>query len=378
MNRTRVLAWMAAALFPVLFVSCGSRERPDPAAGAPPKTQVVNEPDLNLVRIDRPERFSLVTAGQHEELPEIRVTGVVNPDLEKTVPVISLASGRVVGLYVRLGDEVHKGQLLLKVLSNDISNAFQTYLQAKADEELARKQLERAQLLYAHGADSLNDLQVAENAEQKAKVAMEVAAQQLRTLGADADHPDPVINVYAPITGTIVEQNVVGSSVVHTPDNQPNLFTIADLSKVWVVCNVYENELPDIRVGDSAAVQLNAFPDRTFRGRIDNIGKMLDANIRTAPVRIVLSNPGMMRAGMFVTATLSGPHGKFYASVPSTAILHLHDRDWVFIPAGNGQFRRTEVTTGRFFNGKQDIASGISPGQQVISDALAISAESEQ
>jgi cobalt-zinc-cadmium efflux system membrane fusion protein len=372
------MAAAAALLIPVLFLSCASKDKPDPAAGAPPKPQVVDEPDLNVVRIDRPERFSLAIAGQHEELPEIRATGVVNPDIEKTVPVISLASGRVVALYVRLGDDVHKGQLLLKVLSNDISNAFQTYLQAKADEELARKQLERAQLLYAHGSDSLNDLQVAEDAEQKAKVAEQVAAQELRTMGADPDHPDPIVNIYAPASGTIVEQNIVGTSIVHTPDNQPNLFTIANLSTVWVICNVYENDLPNIRLGDSAEVQLNAYPDRQFRGRISNIGKVLDSNIRTAPVRIVLNNPGIMREGMFVTATLFGPHGRIYASVPSTAILHLHDRNWVFIPSGQGQFRRTEVTVSKFFDGKQDIASGIGPGQRVVNDALALSAESEQ
>ncbi len=378
MKRTSLLAAASAMFLSALLSSCGSKEKFDPAAGAPPKAQVVPEPDLNLVRIDRPERFTLVAAGQHEELPEIRATGVVNPNIEKSVPVVSLASGRVIAIYVKLGDDVHKGQLLLKVLSNDISNAFQTYLQAKADEELAHKQVERAQLLYAHGSMSLNDLEVAEDAEQKAKVAEDVAAQQLKTLGADLNRPDPVINIYAPVTGTIVEQNVVGTSIVHTPDNQSNLFTIADLSTVWVVCNVYENDLPNVRLGDMADVQLNAYANQTFHGRISNIGKMLDANIRTAPVRIVLRNPGMMRAGMFVTATIYGQHGREYAAVPSSAILHLHDRDWVFVPAGQGQFRRTEVMTAKFYDGKQDIASGIAPGQRVVNDALAISAESEQ
>ncbi len=170
MKRTSLLAAASAALLAALFSSCGSKEKADPAAAAPPAAQVVQEPDLNVVKVDRPERFSLVTAGQHEELPEIQATGVINPDIEKSVPVISLAAGRVVAIYAKLGDDVHKGQLLLKLVSNDISNAFQTYLQAKADEELTRKQLERAQLLYAHGTMSLNDLQVAEDAEQKAKV----------------------------------------------------------------------------------------------------------------------------------------------------------------------------------------------------------------
>jgi cobalt-zinc-cadmium efflux system membrane fusion protein len=187
-----------------------------------------------------------------------------------------------------------------------------------------------------------------------------------------------VVSIYAPTSGTIVEQNVVGTSIVHTPDNQSNLFTVANLSTVWAVCNVYENDLPNVRLGDTADVQLNAYGGQTFHGRISNIGKVLDSNIRTAPVRIVLTNPGIMRAGMFVTATLYGQHGRQYAAVPSSAILHLHDRDWVFVPAGQGQFRRTEVMTAKLYDGKQDIASGISPGQQLVADALALSAESEQ
>jgi cobalt-zinc-cadmium efflux system membrane fusion protein len=186
------------------------------------------------------------------------------------------------------------------------------------------------------------------------------------------------LNVYAPASGTIVEQNIYNAASVHTPDNQTNLFTIADLSTVWAVCNVYENDLPNVKFGDPADVELNAYPGRTFRGRISNIGKVLDPTIRTAPIRITLPNPGLMRSGMFVTATFFGQHGKTYAMLPSGAVLHLHDRDWVFIPAGHGAFRRTEVMVGKIVDGKQDILSGISPGQQVVNDSLALSAESEQ
>jgi membrane fusion protein, heavy metal efflux system len=366
------------ALAGVVVLSCGSKEKADPAAGAPPATNVVEQPDLNLIKVGKPARFVLVPAEQHEEKPEIHVTGVVNPNIEKSVPVISLASGRVVGIYAKLGDDVQKGQLLLKITSNDIASGLQTYQQAKADQELSRKQLDRSRLLYDHGAISLNDLQVAESTYKKAEVAVTVAARILSTLGADIDRPDPIVNIVAPATGTLVEQNVVATSIIHSPDNQSNLFTIADLSTVWVICNVYENDLPNVRVGDPADVRLNAYPERVFRGKVNNIGKVLDTNIRTAPVRIVLSNPGMMRTGMFVTATLYGVHGRVLAQVPSSAILHLHDRDWVFVPVEGGQFRRTEVVSGKIFEGKQDLLSGLKAGQQVVRDALALSAESEQ
>ncbi|HEY3938172.1 MAG TPA: efflux RND transporter periplasmic adaptor subunit [Bryobacteraceae bacterium] len=376
--RRPVLAGVAL-LANLLFGGCGAKEKIDEAAAAPPKTQVIEQqPDLNLIKVDQPERFRLVAASEREELPQIHATGAVSPDIEKSFPVVSLASGRVVGIYAKLGDDVKKGQLLLKILSNDITTAFQNYAQTKADEQLARTQLERANLLYGKGAISLNEQQVAEDTEQKAKVALNAAAQQIRTLGADIDHEDPVISVYAPDAGTIVEQNVVNASNVHTPDNQANLFTIADLSRVWVICDVYENDLPMVRLGDRADIQLNAYPDRTFRGTVSNIGKILDPGLRTAKVRIEFSNPGIMRAGMFVTATFYGQHGHEQAVLPSSAVLHLHDRDWVFVPAQNGQFRRMEITSGRIDDRTQVVLAGLSPGQQVVENALALNAESQQ
>ncbi len=376
--KTLILVSALATGAMVILAGCGSKAATDTAAMAPPPANVVEEPDLNVIKVDHPERFTLVTAASTEERPEIHAVGTVNADVENSIPVTSLAAGRVVGIYAKLGDDVTKGQLLLKVLSNDITNAFQTYRQAVADEDLAKKQLDRAKLLYEHGATSLNDLQVAEGTEEKARVAAASAQQAIRTLGGDPNHEDPVVSIYAPVSGTIVEQNVVQSASVHTPDNQPNLFTVANLSTVWVICDVYENDLPAVRLGDIADVQLNAYPDRTFKGRINNIGKILDPATRAAKVRIQLTNPGIMRAGMFVTATFHGLHGKAYATVPSNAVLHLHDRDWVFVPVRNGQFRRIEVQSGKISGAQQIILSGISPGQQLVSNALALSAESEQ
>ncbi len=156
------------------------------------------------------------------------------------------------------------------------------------------------------------------------------------------------------------------------------MFTIANLSRVWVLCDVYENDLPSVRVGDIADVQLNAYPDRVFHGRISNIGKILDPNLRTAKVRIEMANPGMMRSGMFVTATFYGQHGRDYASIPSSAIIHLHDRDWVFLPEGNGQFRRHEIAGGKIRDNEQEVTAGLKPGDKVVANALELNAESSQ
>jgi membrane fusion protein, heavy metal efflux system len=359
-------------------VSCNHESKPDPSQEAPPAEKVAQVGNPNIVRVENPQRFALVVASSVEDVPEINVTGTVNPDVSLSIPVVSLASGRVVEIDAKLGDDVKKGQLLLKILSNDIASALQTYNQARADAALAEKQLDRAKLLYDHGAISLNDLQVAENAAEKAKVAVDTSRQQVQTLGGSVDHPNTVIDVYAPASGTIVEQNVVQSSNVHTPDNQPNLFTIANLSRVWVICDVYENDLPAVRLGDRADIRLDAYPDETLKGTVSNIGAILDPNLRTAKVRVALPNNGHMRAGMFVKATFHGLHGRAYAAVPPTAILHLHDRDWVFVPHNNQEFERLEVTGGNTANGLQQVRTGISPGQQVVKDALSLESESEQ
>src|SRR5690349_6948850 len=239
MKSTHFIFFALTIALSAALVGCRSSGQVDEAMTAPPPTKVEEQPEVNLLQVNRPERVNLVKAGEREELPELNATGVVNPDVERSIPVVSLASGRVIAIYARLGDEVKKGQLLLKVRSNDIAAAFQTYNQAKADEALAEKQLQRGKLLFERGAISLNDYEITENTEHKARVSLDTAAEQVRTLGGDLGREDPVVSIYAPSDGTIVEQNVVLSAAVHTPDNQPNLFTIADLSRVWAMCDVY-------------------------------------------------------------------------------------------------------------------------------------------
>jgi cobalt-zinc-cadmium efflux system membrane fusion protein len=152
-----------------------------------------------------------------------------------------------------------------------------------------------------------------------------------------------------------------------------NPFTISDMTNVWIVCDVYENDLPGVHLGDSAEIRLNAYPDLVLKGSVSNIAAALDPNIRTAKVRIEVSNPGLMRLGMFVTATFRGRAKEVHTVVPASAILHLHDRDWVYVPAADKKFRRVEVVGGdRLANNLQQIKSGLEPGQQVVSNAVVL------
>ena len=378
MNRVgaTILPLSLAAM--LLLAGCGGDTGKNAAAEAPPPAQVEHEGDVSIVQVDHASQFPLASATEYQAAPQLVVTGVVSPDVSRTVPVISIASGRVVEIRARLGDTVKKGQLLLRVQSADIAAAYSDYRKAVADETLANTQYERAKGLYDHGAISLNDFQVAEDTANKAKVDVETTAEHLRVLGAPLDHPSGIVDIVAPVSGVITDQQVTNAAGVQGLSST-NPFTISDLSDVWILCDVYENDLSDVRLGDSADVRLNAYPDRVVTGRISNIGAVLDPNLRTAKVRIEVHNPGNMRPGMFVTATFHGQKKESHAAVPASAILHLHDRDWVYLPAGANKFKRVPVVAGAMLpNNMQEVTSGLKPGDQVVTNALELQNSSEQ
>jgi len=363
-----------------LTAGCTAHGSTDPAAGAPPPAVVDPEGDSGVLRVDHPDQFPIAIATSHDAAPELSVTGVVNPDVSRAVPVVSLASGRVIDLRAKLGDQVRKGQLLLRIQSAEAAAAFADYRKAVADRALADSQLERAKALYDRGAIAKNDYDVADNASTKARVDVENATERLRLFGKDVTgEPTPIIDVIAPASGVITEQNVTNAAGVKSLDNSPNLFTISDLSRVWIVCDVYENDLRTVQVGDSAEIHIAAYPEHVLEGRISNLAAILDPAIRTAKVRIEVANPGLLRIGMFVTATFHGRSTETRAVVPSTAVLHLHDRDWVYVPIENGRFQRREVIGGPMLaDNMQELRSGIRPGERVVANALVFQNTVEQ
>jgi cobalt-zinc-cadmium efflux system membrane fusion protein len=374
MNRNNSFAAVVAGIAVLCLGFCGAgcgEDKLGANEGAPPQTKVESVQDRNLFTVDHPDRFPLTKAVAHEAASELRATGTVTPDISRTVPVISIATGRVVDIKARLGDVVKKGQTLLLVQSSDIAGAYSDYQKAVADEKLSATQLERANLLYDKGVISLNDFQVAEDADAKAKVDVKTSAEKLRVLGsANLDQPSGTVEVRAPISGVITDQQVTNAAGV-AGLGSPNPFTISDLTYVWIICDVYENDLSAVHPGEKADIRLNAYPDKTFSGTISNIGPILDPNIRTSKVRIEVRNPGLMRPGMFVTTTFHGRKKETRAAVPATAILHLQDRDWVYVPAGDKTLRRIEVKGGDMLPGNmQEVLSGVSVGQDVVSNAL--------
>jgi cobalt-zinc-cadmium efflux system membrane fusion protein len=374
------LAFVLALVTPAVLIwsGCTKTQTADAATVAPSRVEAA--PDPNLTEVEHPDQFPLATAEVRTAHDDLTVNGSVAPDVSRTVPVNALSGGRVIEIAARLGDDVEKGQVLLKIHSADLALALSDYQKAVADELLTRRALERAMLLFEHGALAGKEKENAQNAEDKAKVDVSAARERIRILNGSVDTLSPVFEVHAPISGTIIAQNVASGAGVKSLDNAPDLFTIADLSEVWVLCDVYENDLSRVHTGDRAEVRLAAYPDRALRGRVAKIMSLLDPATRTAKVRLELANPnGLMKPGMFATAKFVSQSTTRHVIVPSSAILRLHDKDWVFRPAGGKNFRRAEVTAGAAqADGTQQVLAGLAAGDRVVSNALQFSSTVEQ
>ena len=381
-SSTHIRRLIAPSLL-LLFSLSGCKHEADSAsAEAPPASVQVQETGgSGTVHIDRAGRFPLVQAVSEELRSTLQVTGTVNPDVSREIPVLSLANGRVLALHVGLGDYVHKGELVMEVQSPDVSTAFAAYLKAVNDEHLTVVTLDRDKLLYDKGAIAKSQLEAAQNGEDDAKADLTATEQQLKILGVDKNHPGETVRIYALASGVIIAQNVTaaGAAGISYAGSNGSL-TIADLSHIWVICDVYENDLASVRLGQHVDIKLNAFPGKLFSGTISDIGSELDPSLRTAKVRIQVANPDkLLRIGMFATGTIEGSRPQQEVAVPAGAVLQLHDRSYVYQPAGDGNFKRVLVKTGATLPGNLlVIEAGLSTGQQVVGNALDLENTADQ
>ncbi len=370
--------WLRLSIlcFLTIITSCRAKqtEAAREAKEAPPADATFQPTSTDTVKVDHPGQFPLVQAITRQLYATLAATGAVAPDISRELPVLSLANGRVVALRVRLGDTVRKGQPIMDVQSPDISAAFGNYIKSVNDEHLAKITLDRDQLLYDKGAIAQTQLEIAQNAEQDATALLRASEQQLRILGVDKSKPSDTVTITAPTAGVVITQNATAAGAAGvTYAGAAGSLIIADLSHVWIICDVYENDLATIRLGEQADVHLAAYPNRTLHGTISDIGAILDPSLRTAKVRIQVPNPdGSLRLGMFATVTFQSAAQSTIVAIPANAVLNLHDRAFVYQPAASpGTFRTHEIRTGRTLTGGLiEVTAGLSPGQSVVANAL--------
>jgi membrane fusion protein, heavy metal efflux system len=303
----------------------------------------------------------------------LRLTGTVAFNGFLTTPVISQVSGPVSRVLVSPGEQVAKGKPMLYVSSPDYSQLRTNYLKARDAHSLAHKNYTRAQDLYAHHAIAERDLQAAESAEIQAQADLQAAEQSLKILGIPRpdtliEHPvSPEVPVLAPIAGEAVERLCAPGQVIQA--GQTQCFTISNTKTVWVLANVYEDQLAYVHQGDPVTIKTDAYPD-IFRGHISFMGAALDAASRTLQARIDTANPaGKLKKDMYVTATVVAGKIADALLVPDAAVLRDSENEpFVYIEVGENQFARRPVKLGDSVQGQTQVASGVKSGDRVVGD----------
>jgi cobalt-zinc-cadmium efflux system membrane fusion protein len=328
---------------------------------------------LFTIPTDQMSHVQVVTVAPTKLTRTLRLTGAVAYNAFNTTPVITQVGGPVSRILVVPGQQVKAGQPMLDVSSPDYSQLLDAYLKAADAYRLADKNWARAQDLYQHHAIAQRDLDQAESDRNQAQADLNAAEQGMKILGIKnpgdlAKAPSSaLIPVLAPISGEVVERLVSPGQVVLA--GQTQAFTISDLRTVWVLANVYQADLADVRTGDDVVVETDAYPG-TFHGRISYVSPALDPNTRTLQARIVVDNPGeKLKRDMYCTVTVTAGSIANAIAVPDSSVLRDdNNQPFVYLAIGANQFGRRDVEIGQSLEGKTQILRGLSPGERVVGD----------
>jgi cobalt-zinc-cadmium efflux system membrane fusion protein len=366
----RWLAALAAASAVMLVLTgCGG----PPANTSANSRSAKNSDHAELFTIPQEQMAHVqVLTVQPTTLPRsLRLTGAVAYNSFRTTPVITQVSGPVSRVVVVPGQKVHQGEPMLYVASPDYSQLRTNYLKAKEAYALAQKAYARARDLYEHKAIAEQNLEQAQSAEVQASGDLASSQAALKVMGiTDPDElvkgpPSFEVPVRAPISGEVVEQDVSAGQLIQPGTTQ--CFMISDIGSVWVLVNIYQKDLPYVRVGDTVAIRTDTYPE-AFHGRISYVAASLDPNTRTLQARIETNNPGeKLKKDMYVVATVNAGTIPNAIALPDAAVLRdSENQPFVYAAAASNQFGRRSVTLGESLNGRTQIISGLKAGDQVI------------
>jgi membrane fusion protein, heavy metal efflux system len=368
-DRCRWWAALAAASAIMLWAGCG--ESGSKASADYNGAKKSDRAELFTIPQEQMAHVQVLTV-QPTTLPRtLRLTGSVAYNSFRTTPVITQVSGPVSRVIVVPGQKVRKGDPMLYVASPDYSQLRTNYLKAKEAYALAEKAYARAHDLFEHKAIAEQNLEQAQTAEIQANGDLAAAQAALKVMGiTDPDAlvqapPSFEVPVRAPISGEVVEQNVSAGQLIQPGTTQ--CFMISDTGSVWVLVNVYQKDLPFVRVGNTVAIQTDTYPE-VFHGRISYVAASLDPNTRTLQARIETNNPGKkLKKDMYVVATVNAGSIPNAIALPDAAVLRdSENQPFVYAAAGSNQFGRRAVTLGESLNGQTEITSGLKSGDQVI------------
>src|SRR5215471_12326518 len=374
---TLSLALLTAVSFAFSFAGCnsGPGESESKMTSYTGNESKSNTAELFTVPKEQMGHVQVVPAEKGPLRRTLRISGAVAYNAFETTPVFAAIRGPVHEILVTPGQFVSAGQPLLTVTSPDYSAARSAYIKARDAFALADKLYLRAQDLFAHGAISEADLQLAESNRTQAHAEVESSADALRALGlkdpeAVVKNPLPStaeIPVPAPVSGEIVERLVGPGQLLQVGATQ--CFTISNMNTVWVLVNVFQSDLPYVHAGDAVQINTETYPD-VFHGKISYIAPSLDPTTRTLQARIVTQNPGKkLKKDMYVTAQVKAGSIPDAITVPDAAVLHdTENQPFVYVQTNGNQFARRVVTLGQTIKGRTQIASGLKEGEQVVGD----------
>ena len=332
-----------------------------------------SNPELFTIPQEQMSHVQLVKVQPTTLTRVLRLTGAVAYNGFRTTPVITQVSGPVSRMVVLPGQTVHQGEPMLYVSSPDYSQLRSNYLKAKDAHALAQMAYVRAKDLYDHGAIAQQNLEQAQSAEVQASGDLAAAQAALKVLGiTDPDTlvkgpPSFEVPVRAPIAGLVVEQDVAAGQLIQPGSTQ--CFVISDTTNVWVLVNIYQKDLPYVRVGEPVTIQTDTYPE-VFHGRISYVAASLDPSTRTLQARIDTNNPGgKLKKDMYVVATVQAGTISNAIVLPDAAVLRdSENQPFVYAATSANQFGRRSVTLGESLHGQTEVTSGLKPGDQVIGD----------
>jgi cobalt-zinc-cadmium efflux system membrane fusion protein len=358
------------ALLSVALVACSTDKNASEMTSFSSKESKGQTPGLFTIPAEQMSHVQVVTVAESNLPRTLRLTGAVAYNAFNTTPVITQVGGPVSRLLAVPGQRVKKGQSLLEVSSPDYSLLFANYLKSRDVFRVTDKNYQRAQDLYEHHAIAERDLLQAESDKIQAQADLNASLLGLKVLGIAKPEdleksPTAEIPLYAPIGGEIVERDVAPGQLLQAGVTQA--FIISDMSSVWVLANIYQSDLADVKVGDDVSVQTDSYPD-AFHGKISFISPALDPTTRTLQARIVVENPGeRLKNNMYVTATVNAGSTKNAIAVPDASVLRDDENQpFVYVTTGSNQFGRRSVDIGPSEGGQTQITKGLTPGDKVV------------
>ncbi|HEY9195334.1 MAG TPA: efflux RND transporter periplasmic adaptor subunit [Mucilaginibacter sp.] len=293
---------------------------------------------------------------------EITLTGSIAPDENKMVKIFPMVSGIAQSVNVQLGDVVKKGQVLTVMRSAEIAGFNRDLISAEADLRNAKRQLETTQDMYKSGLASEKELEQAKSDYQKATAESSRAGSILSINKSNGKGYE----IQAPLGGYVIEKNVTDNMQVRADNNQ-NLFTIADLSSVYVLINMYESDIASVQVGDQVQITTLTYPDKVFTGKIDKLFDMLDPDSKVMRARVSISNPGnLLKPGMFANVKIKAKSDINLPAINTNSIVFDNNKNYVVVVDGPAKVHIQPIEIAKRVEDVAYISKGLKPGQRVV------------